>query len=163
MNHKLPTKELSKTKCSQSTFRKDHAVKRHVSYGRRDDHVKDTEEMLMKKYRMGYSQLHKYLILKESNTYFANPFVWIFNLNLHQKKLAFWKLLARTRSSNTSKMLKLFIWILWKMHLKLLHPNNKFVDTISLHLQYQVLVLYRSKNFCWEISDWKGHWNGPTK
>ena len=75
MNHKLPTKELSQTKCSQSTFRKDHAVKRHVSYGRRDDHVKDTEEMLMKKYRMGYSQLHKYLILKESNTYFANPFV----------------------------------------------------------------------------------------
>ena len=37
--------------------------------------------------------------------------------------------------------------------LKVVAPNNKFVDTISLHLQYQVLVLYRSKNFCWENSD----------
>ena len=52
MNHKLPTKELSKTKCSQSTFRKDPVVKRHVSYGRRDEHIKETEEMLKEEQKL---------------------------------------------------------------------------------------------------------------
>lgn len=75
MNHKLPTKELSQTKCSQSTFGKDQSGKRHVSYGRRDQHIKEAEERLMNKYRMGYSQLHKYLVLKEGNSQFSIPYL----------------------------------------------------------------------------------------
>jgi hypothetical protein len=75
MNQKLPTKELSQTKCSQSTFQKDPTGKRHVSYGRRDHHIKEAEERLMNKYRMGYSQLHKYLVLKEGNSQFSIPYL----------------------------------------------------------------------------------------
>ena len=75
MSQFIPTKKMSQTKWSQTTFNQDHIPNSKVSYGRRDAHIKEAEERLMNKYRMGYSQLHKYLILKESNTVLANPFV----------------------------------------------------------------------------------------
>jgi hypothetical protein len=53
----------------------DATSKRHVSYGRRDIHIKEAEERLMTKYRMGYSQLHKYLVLKEGINQFSTPFL----------------------------------------------------------------------------------------
>jgi len=75
MNQQLHTSKLSQTKCSQSTFLQDPSVRRHVSYGRRDQHIQEAEERLMNKYRMGYSQLHKYLVLKEGNSQFSVPYL----------------------------------------------------------------------------------------
>ena len=66
---------LTKSKYPQDTFLQDATGKRHVSYGRRDTHIKEAEERLMTKYRMGYSQLHKYLVLKEGHNQFATPFL----------------------------------------------------------------------------------------
>lgn len=66
---------LPKAKYPQDTFLQDATGKRHVSYGRRDIHIKEAEERLMTKYRMGYSQLHKYLVLKEGNNQFATPYL----------------------------------------------------------------------------------------
>ena len=67
--------ELPKAKYPQDTFTQDATGKRHVSYGRRDIHIKEAEERLMNKYHMGYSQLHKYLILKEGINQFSTPFL----------------------------------------------------------------------------------------
>ena len=75
MTQTIPKTETTKSKCSQNTFNKDPLVKRHFSYGRRDTHIKDAEERLMSKYHMGYSQLHKYLVLKEGNNQFSTPFL----------------------------------------------------------------------------------------
>ena len=66
---------MPKAMCSESTFSLDSSKKRHVSYGRRDIHILEIEKQLMKKYHVGYSGLHKMLILKEGNTQFARPYV----------------------------------------------------------------------------------------
>lgn len=47
--------------------------RRNVSYNNREDHIIDIEKKLMKKYRMGYSQLHKYLVAKTYQQEFSNP------------------------------------------------------------------------------------------
>ncbi len=73
MTQTLPTTKKSQTKCSQSTFTQKPTWKRHVSYGSRDGHIKETEERLMTKYHMGYSQLHKFLIRKEGGIQFSTP------------------------------------------------------------------------------------------
>jgi len=67
--------DMTKSKYPQDTFSQDATGKRHVSYGRRDIHIKEAEERLMTKYRMGYSQLHKYLVLKEGINQFSTPFL----------------------------------------------------------------------------------------
>lgn len=67
--------ELPQAKCPKGTFLQDPTGKRHVSYGRRDSHIKQAEERLMNKYSMGYSQLHKYLVLKEGNNQFLTPYL----------------------------------------------------------------------------------------
>ena len=71
----MSTSELPKVKYPKDTFHQDATGKRHISYGRRDVHIKEAEERLMSKYRMGYSQLHKYLVLKEENNQFTIPFL----------------------------------------------------------------------------------------
>ncbi len=75
MTQTIPKTDTPKAKCSQNTFHKDPTVKRHVSYGRRDSHITATEERLMSEYHMGYSQLHKYLVLKEANNQFSTPYL----------------------------------------------------------------------------------------
>lgn len=71
----MSTSGPPKAKYPKDTFHQDATGKRHVSYGRRDTHVKEAEELLMTKYRMGYSQLHKYLVLKEGHNQFIIPFL----------------------------------------------------------------------------------------
>ncbi len=51
------------------------AQKKHISYGRRDDYILEIEQQLMHKYRVGYSGLHKLLVIKEGNQQFSRPFV----------------------------------------------------------------------------------------
>lgn len=75
MTQTIPKTNTSQTMCSQNTFHKEPNGKRHVSYGRNDQHIKEAEERLMNKYHMGYSQLHKYLVLKEGNSQFSVPYL----------------------------------------------------------------------------------------
>ena len=75
MSQLIPTKKMSQTKWSQTTFIQDHIPNSKVSYGRRDGHIKEAEEKLMNKYRMGYSQLHKHLVLKEYSNQFSAPYL----------------------------------------------------------------------------------------
>ena len=75
MSQFVPTRKLPQAKWSQTTFNQDHIPNSKVSYGRRDGHIKDAEEKLMNKYRMGYSQLHKHLVLKEFNNQFSAPYL----------------------------------------------------------------------------------------
>ena len=41
--------------------------KKHISYSSREEYITDLEEMLMQKYRVGYSALHKRLVVEKSN------------------------------------------------------------------------------------------------
>ena len=75
MTQTLPKTEMPQAKQPQVAFQQETSGKRHVSYGRKDNHIKATEERLMSKYHMGYSQLHKYLVLKEGNSQFATPYL----------------------------------------------------------------------------------------
>jgi hypothetical protein len=75
MSQLIPTKEMSQTKWSETTFVQDHIPNSKVSYGKRDGHIKEAEEKLMNKYRMGYSQLHKHLVLKEYSNQFSAPYL----------------------------------------------------------------------------------------
>ena len=50
-------------------------TKRHVSYNRFEDHILSDEQRLMKKYKCGYSALHKILILKEAQQQFTTPYL----------------------------------------------------------------------------------------
>ena len=49
--------------------------RKNISYNKHEDYVMDYTEQLMKKHRLGYSSLHKWLILKEAQTQFGIPFV----------------------------------------------------------------------------------------
>ena len=66
---------MPQAKWSQTTFNQKPIPNSKVSYGRRDGHIKDAEEKLMNKYHMGYSQLHKHLVLKEFNNQFSAPYL----------------------------------------------------------------------------------------
>ena len=49
--------------------------RKNISYNQHEDYIIDYTEQLMKKHRLGYSGLHKWLILKEAQTQFSTPFV----------------------------------------------------------------------------------------
>ena len=49
-------------------------LRKNVSYNKYEDHIQQMEKELMKKHRLGYSGLHKFLILKESQQHFSIPF-----------------------------------------------------------------------------------------
>jgi len=84
MNQQFHKSRMPKAKQPQVAFHQNHSVvpcisgvakKRHISYGRRDDYILDIEQQLMDKYRVGYSGLHKMLVIKEGNQQFSRPFV----------------------------------------------------------------------------------------
>ena len=50
-------------------------LRKNVSYNRCEDHIQRVEKELMKKYRLGYSALVKFLILKEGQQQFGMPFI----------------------------------------------------------------------------------------
>jgi len=66
----------SANKSSVGTFHLNPNKRRkNISYNQHEDYVIDYTEQLMKKHRLGYSGLHKWLILKEAQTQFGIPFV----------------------------------------------------------------------------------------
>ena len=50
-------------------------IRKNVSYNKYEDHIQRIEKELMKKYRLGYSALVKFLILKEGQQQFGIPFI----------------------------------------------------------------------------------------
>jgi len=60
----------------QTTAGSFHRVlRKNVSYNRYEDHIQRIEKELMKKHRLGYSALVKFLILREGQQQFGIPFV----------------------------------------------------------------------------------------
>ena len=50
-------------------------LRKNVSYNKYEDHIQRIEKELMKKHRLGYSALVKFLILKEGQQQFGIPFL----------------------------------------------------------------------------------------
>ena len=50
-------------------------LRKNVSYNKYEDHIQRIEKELMKKHRLGYSALVKFLILKEGQQLFGMPFI----------------------------------------------------------------------------------------
>ena len=50
-------------------------IRKNVSYNKYEDHIQRIEKELMKKHRLGYSALVKFLILKEGLLQFGIPFL----------------------------------------------------------------------------------------
>ena len=50
-------------------------IRKNVSYNKYEDHIQRIEKELMKKHRLGYSALVKFLILKEGQQHFGIPFI----------------------------------------------------------------------------------------
>ena len=50
-------------------------LRKNVSYNKYEDHIQRIEKELMKKHRIGYSALVKFLILKEGQQQFGIPFI----------------------------------------------------------------------------------------
>ena len=57
-------------KSSRGGFTTKKQVKKQVSYGRREDYITNYEERLMSRYRIGYSDLVKMLIVKAAQSEF---------------------------------------------------------------------------------------------
>ena len=57
-------------KSSSGGFTTKKQVKKQVSYGRREDYIINYEQRLMSRYRIGYSDLVKMLIVKEARQEF---------------------------------------------------------------------------------------------
>ena len=75
MYQKIPNTKMPQAMSSKNSFSVETSQKKHVSYGQRDGYILEIEKQLMDKYRVGYSGLHKMLILKEGNNQFARPYV----------------------------------------------------------------------------------------
>ena len=67
--------DRSQTNQPKVGFNQDNSRKKHISYNKREDYIQNIEEELMKKYRVGYSGLHKLLVLKEGNFHLTRPFL----------------------------------------------------------------------------------------
>ena len=50
-------------------------IRKNVSYNKYEDHIQRIEKELIKKHRLGYSALVKFLILKEGQQQFGIPFI----------------------------------------------------------------------------------------
>ena len=51
------------------------SIRKNVSYNKYEEHIQRIERELMKKHRLGYSALVKFLILKEGQQQFGIPFI----------------------------------------------------------------------------------------
>ena len=77
MNQVLETNKdvMRSIRQSEGLFHKRPIPRKHVSYNVYEHHLQEIEESLMKKYRCGYSQLHKTLI-KEKAQEMMNKNLW---------------------------------------------------------------------------------------
>ena len=72
MQQVLYTRDAS-WQSNEGQFNKD--IRKNVSYNKYEDHIQRIEKELMKKHRLGYSALVKFLILKEGQQLFGMPFI----------------------------------------------------------------------------------------
>ena len=49
--------------------------RKNVSYNSQEEYILEIEKQLMRKHRLGYSGLHKFLVLKEGQHQFSHPYV----------------------------------------------------------------------------------------
>ena len=50
-------------------------TKKHISYNKLEDYILEYELRLMKRFKCGYSGLHKMLVLKEAQQHFTTPYL----------------------------------------------------------------------------------------
>ena len=62
-------------KVSAGNFQLSAPTRRNVSYNEKEDYIIDYEKKLMSKYRLGFSQLHKTLIVKAAQQEFGHPLI----------------------------------------------------------------------------------------
>ncbi len=67
------SKRVVEDKISEGYFNVKTPQQKQISYNRQEDYIIDMEIKLMKKYRKGFSSLHKYLIAKTYQQEFGNP------------------------------------------------------------------------------------------
>jgi len=120
------------------------AQKKHISYGRREDYILEIERQLMQKYRVGYSGLHKMLVIKEGQQQFSRPFLWSrSSSDSTSRSRNWWRWFLHTRSSDRIKTPKLFIWMLLLLRSKP-YPNKIY----SLRILFQrILLIYKSRRW----------------
>lgn len=120
------------------------AQKKHISYGRREDYILEIERQLMQKYRVGYSGLHKMLVIKEGQQQFSRPFLWSrSSSDSTSRSRNWWRWFLHTRSSDRIKTPKLFIWMLLLLRSKP-YPNKIY----SLRILFQrILLIYNSRRW----------------
>ena len=76
MNHKIHKPKMMQSNQPQVGFhQRPTANKKHISYNCREEYILDIEKKLMSKYRVGYSGLHKLLVVKEGNQQFGQVFL----------------------------------------------------------------------------------------
>ncbi len=64
-------------KVTAGNFQSSTPTRRNISYNEREDYVIEYEKKLMQKYRLGFSQLHKTLVVKAAQQEFGHPFVGV--------------------------------------------------------------------------------------
>ena len=64
-------------KVTAGNFQSSTPTRRNISYNEREDYVIEYEKKLMQKYRLGFSQLHKSLVVKAAQQEFGHPFVGV--------------------------------------------------------------------------------------
>ena len=60
---------------NERQFNRGMGISKNFSYNKYEDHIQRIKKVLMKKHRLGYSALVKFLILKEGQQQFGIPFV----------------------------------------------------------------------------------------
>ena len=64
-------------KVTAGNFQLRTPTRRSLSYNEREDYVIEYEKKLMQKYRLGFSQLHKTLVVKAAQQEFGHLFVGV--------------------------------------------------------------------------------------
>ena len=97
----------------------------------REEYILDIEKKLMSKYRVGYSGLHKLLVVKEGNQQFGQVFLWV----LLRPIRSGWRHLSRSsinsyvqvRSSGNIRIQRSCLWIWSFVRCSRLWNKNEWV------------------------------------
>jgi len=73
MKQNLPTRN-AEGKVAAGNFQHQSPHRQHISYSKREGHIRQMEDALMRKYRVGYSGLHKMLVMREGQQQFIRAF-----------------------------------------------------------------------------------------
>ena len=75
MNQVLHTRDAI-SKVTAGNFSSSTPTRKNISYNEREDYIVDIEKKLMKKWRMGFSQLHKNLVVKAGHQEFGPHYIF---------------------------------------------------------------------------------------